>query len=97
MTADNLEDAMKLVNNNSYGNGTAIFTQSGSVARKFQTKVNAGQIGINVPIPVHFPCFHLRDHVEVSVVIHTSMGNRYVLLVVLFTPTHTHLSTGEED
>ena len=57
MTADNLEDAIELINNNPYGNGTAIFTQSGSVARKFQTEVDAGQIGINVPIPVPLPMF----------------------------------------
>ena len=69
MTADNLEDAIELINNNPYGNGTAIFTQSGSVARKFQTEVDAGQVGINVPIPVPLPMFFLRDHVEVSMMI----------------------------
>ena len=57
MTADNLEDAIELINSNPYGNGTAIFTQSGSVARKFQNEVDAGQIGINVPIPVPLPMF----------------------------------------
>ena len=57
MSADSLEDAIEIINNNPYGNGTAIFTQSGSVARKFQNQVDAGQIGINVPIPVPLPMF----------------------------------------
>lgn len=48
--AKDLDDAMKLINNNKYGNGTAIFTQSGATARKFERNIEAGQIGINVPI-----------------------------------------------
>ena len=39
------------------GNGTAIFTQSGATARKFEKEVDAGQIGINVPIPVLLPMY----------------------------------------
>lgn len=39
------------------GNGTAIFTQSGATARKFEKEVDAGQIGINVPIPVPLPMY----------------------------------------
>ncbi|RDI74588.1 MMSDH: methylmalonate-semialdehyde dehydrogenase (acylating) [Gaiella occulta] len=46
------EEAVKLVNDNPYGNGTAIFTRDGGVARRFQFEVNAGMVGINVPIPV---------------------------------------------
>ena len=45
-------DAVKLVNENPYGNGTAIFTRDGGAARQFQFEVNAGMVGINVPIPV---------------------------------------------
>ncbi|MFL5777496.1 MAG: CoA-acylating methylmalonate-semialdehyde dehydrogenase [Chloroflexota bacterium] len=45
-------DAVKLVNDNPYGNGTAIFTRDGGAARQFQFEVNAGMVGINVPIPV---------------------------------------------
>jgi malonate-semialdehyde dehydrogenase (acetylating)/methylmalonate-semialdehyde dehydrogenase len=48
--AKDLDDAIKLINNNKYGNGTAIFTQSGATARKFEKNIEAGQIGINVPI-----------------------------------------------
>ena len=46
------EDAVKLINENPYGNGTAIFTRDGGAARQFQFEVNAGMVGINVPIPV---------------------------------------------
>ena len=44
--------ARSLVNENPYGNGTAIFTRDGGVARQFQFECNAGMVGINVPIPV---------------------------------------------
>ena len=55
--ADTLDDAIEIINANKYGNGTAIFTQSGATARRFETEVNVGQIGINVPIPVPLPMF----------------------------------------
>jgi malonate-semialdehyde dehydrogenase (acetylating)/methylmalonate-semialdehyde dehydrogenase len=45
-------DALKLVNENPYGNGVAIFTRDGGVARQFQYDVNVGMVGVNVPIPV---------------------------------------------
>ena len=46
------DEALHLVNDNPYGNGTAIFTRDGGVARQFQFDVNVGMVGINVPIPV---------------------------------------------
>ncbi len=46
------DEALALVNDNPYGNGTAIFTRDGGVARQFQFDVQAGMVGINVPIPV---------------------------------------------
>jgi malonate-semialdehyde dehydrogenase (acetylating)/methylmalonate-semialdehyde dehydrogenase len=46
------EEAVKLVNDNPYGNGTAIFTRDGGAARQFQFEAQAGMVGINVPIPV---------------------------------------------
>jgi malonate-semialdehyde dehydrogenase (acetylating)/methylmalonate-semialdehyde dehydrogenase len=49
---DTYEEAVRLVNDNPYGNGTAIFTRDGGVARRFQFEVQAGMVGINVPIPV---------------------------------------------
>jgi malonate-semialdehyde dehydrogenase (acetylating)/methylmalonate-semialdehyde dehydrogenase len=44
--------ALELVNQHEYGNGTAIFTRDGDAARAFSSKVKAGMVGINVPIPV---------------------------------------------
>jgi malonate-semialdehyde dehydrogenase (acetylating) / methylmalonate-semialdehyde dehydrogenase len=49
---DTYDEALKLVNENPWGNGTAIFTRDGGVARQFQFESNAGMVGINVPIPV---------------------------------------------
>jgi malonate-semialdehyde dehydrogenase (acetylating)/methylmalonate-semialdehyde dehydrogenase len=49
---DHYEDAIKLVNDNPYGNGTAVFTNDGGTARKFQSEIQVGMVGINVPIPV---------------------------------------------
>ena len=57
MGADSLDEAIALVNANPNGNGTAIFTQSGAAARRFQEHIDVGQVGINVPIPVPVPLF----------------------------------------
>nr|AFK49277.1 unknown [Lotus japonicus] len=57
MESDSLEKAINIVNENKYGNGASIFTASGVSARKFQTEIEAGQVGINVPIPVPLPFF----------------------------------------
>eukprot|EP00762_Andalucia_godoyi_P005236 ANDGO_06753.mRNA.1 mitochondrial Probable methylmalonate-semialdehyde dehydrogenase [acylating] len=57
LSVPTLAAAIAFVNANPYGNGTAIFTQSGSAARKFQHEIEAGQIGINMPIPVPLPFF----------------------------------------
>ncbi|MCL2394894.1 MAG: CoA-acylating methylmalonate-semialdehyde dehydrogenase, partial [Acidimicrobiaceae bacterium] len=50
--SDTYADALRLVNENPYGNGTAIFTRDGGAARAFQHDVEVGMVGINVPIPV---------------------------------------------
>ncbi len=52
MRVKTYEEAVSLINDNPYGNGTAIFTRDGGAARQFQFEVNAGMVGINVPIPV---------------------------------------------
>jgi malonate-semialdehyde dehydrogenase (acetylating) / methylmalonate-semialdehyde dehydrogenase len=57
VSAATLDEAIAFVNRNPNGNGTAIFTQSGAAARKFQEEIDVGQIGINVPIPVPVPLF----------------------------------------
>jgi len=54
---DTLDEAISMINRNKYGNGTALFTNSGAVARKFTFETEAGQVGINVPIPVPLPMF----------------------------------------
>ena len=50
--AGSYDDALALVNANAYGNGTAIFTNDGRAARRFQNEVEVGMVGLNVPIPV---------------------------------------------
>lgn len=57
LSLDSLEEAISFINDSPYGNGCAIFTQSGAVARKFQHEIDIGQVGINVPIPVPLPFF----------------------------------------
>jgi malonate-semialdehyde dehydrogenase (acetylating) / methylmalonate-semialdehyde dehydrogenase len=52
MTVNTLDEAIALANRNPFGNGVGLFTQSGAAARKFQTEVDIGQVGINIPIPV---------------------------------------------
>jgi malonate-semialdehyde dehydrogenase (acetylating)/methylmalonate-semialdehyde dehydrogenase len=51
------DEAVTLVNANPYGNGTAIFTNDGGAARRYQHEVEVGMIGINVPIPVPMAYF----------------------------------------
>jgi malonate-semialdehyde dehydrogenase (acetylating) / methylmalonate-semialdehyde dehydrogenase len=46
------DEAVRLVNENPWGNGTAIFTRDGGAAREFQNEAEAGMVGVNVPIPV---------------------------------------------
>ena len=46
------DEGLELINSNPYGNGTAIFTNDGGAARRYETEVEVGMVGINVPIPV---------------------------------------------
>ncbi|WP_207937011.1 CoA-acylating methylmalonate-semialdehyde dehydrogenase [Pseudomonas sp. 51_B] len=57
LEVDTLDEAIALVNANPFGNGTGLFTQSGAAARKFQSEIDIGQVGINIPIPVPVPFF----------------------------------------
>ncbi len=52
LRVDTYAEALRLVNEHPYGNGTAIFTRDGGTARRFQHEVEVGMVGINVPIPV---------------------------------------------
>ncbi len=49
---DSYEEAISLINENPFGNGTAVFTNDGGAARKFQNEIQVGMVGINLPIPV---------------------------------------------
>lgn len=49
---EHFDDAIQLINDNPYGNGTAVFTNDGGAARKFQNEIQVGMVGINVPVPV---------------------------------------------
>jgi len=57
VAADDIDQAIEFINANPNGNGTAIFTQSGAAARKFQEDIDVGQVGINLPVPVPVPLF----------------------------------------
>lgn len=52
LRAESFDEALEIVNDNPYGNGAAIFTNDGGLARAFRTRVTAGMVGVNVPIPV---------------------------------------------
>ena len=54
---ESYDEALELINSNPYGNGTAIFTNDGGAARRFQNEVEVGMVGINVPIPVPMAYF----------------------------------------
>ena len=51
LRAANYDDALTLANNHEYGNGVAIFTRNGAIARDFASRVQVGMVGVNVPIP----------------------------------------------
>jgi malonate-semialdehyde dehydrogenase (acetylating)/methylmalonate-semialdehyde dehydrogenase len=52
MRVKNMQEALDLINNHEYGNGTCIFTRDGEAARYFAENVEVGMVGINVPLPV---------------------------------------------
>ncbi|PBC27044.1 methylmalonate-semialdehyde dehydrogenase [acylating] [Apis cerana cerana] len=54
---DTLDEAIDIINKSPYGNGTAVFTSNGATARAFVNRIEAGQVGVNVPIPVPLPMF----------------------------------------
>jgi malonate-semialdehyde dehydrogenase (acetylating)/methylmalonate-semialdehyde dehydrogenase len=52
LRAGSFDEGLELINRNPYGNGAAIFTSDGGAAREFRSRVTAGMVGVNVPIPV---------------------------------------------
>jgi len=94
VTVDTLDEAIQLVNNNPYGNGTAIFTKSGAAARKYQHEIDVGQVGINLPIPVPLPFFSFtgsRGSFVGSTHFYGKQG------ITFFTQTKTITSLWKED
>ena len=102
LRADDVDHAIALINANPYGNGTAIFTNSGEAARRFQRGVNVGMIGINVPVPVPMAFYsfggwkdslfgdkHVHGPEGVSL-LHPRQG-RHRPLAPRRTPHHRHL------
>jgi malonate-semialdehyde dehydrogenase (acetylating)/methylmalonate-semialdehyde dehydrogenase len=57
LRANSLDEAIGIVNRNPYGNGTAIFTSSGAVARRYEDDIEVGMVGVNVAIPVPMAFF----------------------------------------
>ena len=49
---DNFDEAMEIINNHEFGNGTSIYTSNGTFARNFMKNAQIGMVGINIPIPV---------------------------------------------
>jgi malonate-semialdehyde dehydrogenase (acetylating)/methylmalonate-semialdehyde dehydrogenase len=60
LNVETIDEAIEMINANEYGNGTAIFTRSGATAGRFQHEIEAGQVGINVPIPVPVSILPIR-------------------------------------
>ena len=52
LRVDSFDEAVQLINDHEFGNGTAIFTRDGDAAREFSNNIKVGMVGINVPIPV---------------------------------------------
>ena len=52
LRVDTFEQALALINQHTFGNGTAIFTRNGNTAREFVQRIEVGMVGVNVPIPV---------------------------------------------
>jgi malonate-semialdehyde dehydrogenase (acetylating)/methylmalonate-semialdehyde dehydrogenase len=90
-----LDAAIELINSNPYGNGTAVFTSSGEVARSFQRKVQVGMIGINVPVPVPM-AFHSfggwKDSLFGDHHIHGPEGVRFYTHAKVVTSRWPHVS-----
>lgn len=95
LRVDTLDDALALVNANPYGNGTAVFTSSGEVARTFQREVQVGMIGINVPVPVPM-AFHSfggwKDSLFGDHHIHGPEGVRFYTQAKVVTSRWPHVS-----
>lgn len=96
----NFDAALKLVSDNEYGNGTAIFTSDGDTARTYASKVKVGMVGVNVPIPVPAP-YHAfggwKRSIFADVHMHgTESVNFYTKLKTITTRWPTGIRAGAE-
>jgi len=94
LRANTLDEAIKVMNNNPYGNGCALFTSSGAAARKFQNEIEVGQIGINLPIPVPPPFFSFTGSKASFVGANTFYGKQGIKF---YTQTKTILTNWWDD
>jgi malonate-semialdehyde dehydrogenase (acetylating)/methylmalonate-semialdehyde dehydrogenase len=95
LRVESLDEAIDLINANPYGNGTAVFTSSGEVARTFQRRVHVGMIGINVPVPVPM-AFHSfggwKDSLFGDHHVHGPEGIRFYTRAKVVTARWPHVS-----
>lgn len=98
LSVDTIEEAIEFTNKSQYGNGCAIFTRSGVMARKFQHEIDVGQVGINVPIPVPLPFFSFtgsRGSIRGDIHFYGKQGAQFYTQIKTITsnwdykPTHT--------
>lgn len=88
LEADSLDDAISLVNQNPYGNGTAIFTTNGAAARKYTHEVDVGQVsGL---------CFQICSCSREKGDIHTALSFKYSNIILLFENSHTFKKTKKQ-
>jgi malonate-semialdehyde dehydrogenase (acetylating)/methylmalonate-semialdehyde dehydrogenase len=97
--ADSVDAAIEMINSNPYGNGTAIFTNSGEAARRFQRGVHVGMIGINVPIPVPMAYYSFggwKDSLFGDKHIHGPEGVSFYTRGKVVTSRWPHVSSSQE-
>ena len=96
---DSYEAGVKLINDNPYGNGTAIFTNDGGAARQFQNEVKVGMIGINVPVPVPMAYYSFggwKDSLFGDKHVHGPEGVSFYTRAKVVTARWPHVDHGSE-
>jgi malonate-semialdehyde dehydrogenase (acetylating)/methylmalonate-semialdehyde dehydrogenase len=96
LRAQTLEEAIALVNANPYGNGVALFTESGGAARRFENEIQAGMVGINVPIPVPVAYYAFggwKDSLFGDLHVHGPEGVRFYTRAKVVTSRWPHQDT----
>lgn len=92
-------EALELINNNLYGNGTALFTADANIAREFTLRVQAGMVGINVPIPVPAPQFSFggwKNSIFADLNLHGMEGVQFYTKLKTVTSTWPSVTKGPE-